>query len=340
MPDLDEKEVLAAQQQPSKPSTAFPPIPQTSQARLDASIHDEALDVDALVNESTLTGAETTKPKSEEQTVLYLAYGSNLSSATFRKTRGIVPLSQVCVYVPGLTLTFDLPGLPYLEPCFAATELKSDASDDSEQTFDESSEKEALLKEDLNPLWPKPLIGVVYEVTLSDYARIIATEGAGASYIDAVIPCHPFPPSYDPSSPVPITPPTAPFKAHTLLSPHSTKHPNSHTRRKQRYPRPSPRYKNLLVTGAREHDLPAEYRAYLEGFPAYETRTRGQKVGRFVFGLLWGPMLFFFMVIARGLADERGRAPGWVAACQRAVFEGVWWSYDVVLRRIFGDGER
>ena len=353
MPDLDEHEVLAAQQQPqisSKPTTPFPPIPQTSKARLDASIHDQALDVDALVHDTATTDAAGEPLKTSEKTILYLAYGSNLSSATFRKTRGIVPLSQVCVYVPDLTLTFDLPGLPYLEPSFAGTAFKNEnaspetyTNGNANGTFEKSSEKESLLNDndsDLNPLWPKPLVGVVYEVTLSDYAHIIATEGGGSSYIDVLIDCHPFPDAYDPSSPVPMHPPTRAFKAHTLLSPQANKDPKSHTRRKQRYPRPSARYKNLLVTGAREHDLPVEYRAYLEGFPAYEARTRGQRVGRVVFGMLWGPMFLFFMVLARRFADENGRAPGWAARGQKAVFEGVWWAYDVVFRRVFGDGER
>jgi hypothetical protein len=68
--------------------------------------------------------------ENEEQgkTVLYLAYGSNLSAEVFRGRRGIEPISQVNVYAPELRLTFDLAGIPYLEPCFAGTQYRNPPS--------------------------------------------------------------------------------------------------------------------------------------------------------------------------------------------------------------------
>jgi hypothetical protein len=112
--ELDDQELLAARQG-DQASASLPnghaPIPQTSTRRLEAAAHDRALDVDSLIHPKD----EAAAALSTEKTILYLAYGSNLSSETFRKTRGIVPISQVNVLVPGLTLTFDLPGLPYLE---------------------------------------------------------------------------------------------------------------------------------------------------------------------------------------------------------------------------------
>jgi hypothetical protein len=111
---LDDQELLAAQQ--GDPASAplqngHVPIPQTSTGRLEAAAHDRALDVDSLIHPKDKAAAI----EKTEKTILYLAYGSNLSSETFRKTRGIVPISQVNVLVPDLTLTFDLPGVPYLE---------------------------------------------------------------------------------------------------------------------------------------------------------------------------------------------------------------------------------
>ena len=58
-------------------------------------------------------------------TIFYLAYGSNLSAETFQGKRGIRPISQLNVLVPELALTFDIPGIPYLEPCFANTKYRS-----------------------------------------------------------------------------------------------------------------------------------------------------------------------------------------------------------------------
>lgn len=352
MAELDTKEVLAAQQDPSasptEPPKSFLSITQTSKDRLEASVDDHALNVDALVlGEDTSADAL----KAREKTILYLAYGSNLSSETFRKTRGIVPVSQVCVCVPDLTLTFDLPGLPYLEPCFAATQYREppsydadpdpDSDDNGDGALANGNVEEPLLAGDgPNPIWPKPLVGVVYEVTLSDYARIIATEGGGSSYVDVLINCHPFPETYDPSDSVPDSPVTAPFKAHTLLSPHSAKDDQSHSKRKPLYARPSPRYKNLLVMGAKEHDLPAEYRRYLSAFPAYEARTRGQRMGKTIFGILWGPLFIFFMVVSKGLVNDKGRSPWWLAKAQRGMFETVWATYDILFEKLFGDGER
>ncbi|KAL1956155.1 hypothetical protein VTO42DRAFT_7590 [Malbranchea cinnamomea] len=339
MPKLETEEV---QQQPrsnaEQPPSGVPHISQTSTERLQAAVHDQALNVDALV-ESDATSADALK--SSKKTILYLAYGSNLSSVTFRKTRGIVPISQVNVYVPDLELTFDLPGLPYLEPCFAGTQYRQHPPDAEEPAVN-GSEKTALLDAHWrrNPIWPKPLVGVVYEVTLSDYARIIATEGGGSSYIDIVVDCHPFPADYDPAKPVPESPATPAFKAHTLLSPRAKKDPSSHTYRRPYYARPSLRYKNLLVTGAQEHNLPAEYRAYLSSFPAYQATGLGQKMGRAIFGMLWGPLLLSLLMLSKLVADDKGRSPPWLAKAHKALFEGVWWSYDTIFVHVFGDGER
>ncbi|KAI1910146.1 hypothetical protein LOZ65_006410, partial [Ophidiomyces ophidiicola] len=153
----------------------LPAVPATSHDRQRAAAHDHALDVDALLAESQRA------PKAlAERTVLYLAYGSNMSARTFRHTRGIEPLSQLAVCVPSLALAFDLAGLPYLEPCFAAAQHR-DQEQHQEQHQQHSNPDHAPL---LAARWHKPLVGVVYEVTLADYARIIATEGGGASYTD------------------------------------------------------------------------------------------------------------------------------------------------------------
>lgn len=53
------------------------------------------------------------------ETVLYLGHDSNMSAETFMGVRRTRPLFQVNVSVPALRLTFDLPGVPYREPCFA-----------------------------------------------------------------------------------------------------------------------------------------------------------------------------------------------------------------------------
>src|SRR5271154_3155403 len=97
---------------PTRPDTwqSLSQIPCTSQARQNASLAEKPLNLQQLLD-SISDGA------SESQTVLYLGYGSNLGAETFRGKRNIKPLSQVNVVVPELSLTFDLPGIPYSEPC-------------------------------------------------------------------------------------------------------------------------------------------------------------------------------------------------------------------------------
>ena len=146
----------------------FAPISRASKERLEASLDDVPLDTDQLASLSR--GAQE-----KQKTVLYLAYGSNLCNETFLGKRAIRPLSQINVMVPSLRLTFDLPGIPYSEPCFANTALRSpDALDHDDDDYHKNR-------------WHKGLIGVVYEVTLSDYAHIIATEGGGSSYKDILV---------------------------------------------------------------------------------------------------------------------------------------------------------
>ncbi|EON65805.1 hypothetical protein W97_05044 [Coniosporium apollinis CBS 100218] len=202
--------------------------------------------------------ARAALPEQQRGTVLYLAYGSNLCHETFQGRRGIRPLSAINVQVPGLRLTFDLPGLPYAEPCFAnsgrrdpaqpsAEDVGNSETDPSEKTplvrgGEVSSTKDTGLDRGTSKTaeaaaadavrrkppynkdaWTKGLIGIVYEVTPEDYTHIIATEGGGSSYTDILIPCHPLPTltsgAPDLDAPVPDIPTSPSFVAHTLFAP-------------------------------------------------------------------------------------------------------------------------
>ncbi|EFW99790.1 gliotoxin biosynthesis protein [Grosmannia clavigera kw1407] len=171
---------------------------------------------------------------STASTVLYLAYGSNMAAATFEGQRGIRPLSCVSVAAPSLQLTFDLPGLPYREPCFANTAIRRRLP----KIPDKPKLPPVPVPVPPNPGLPNPptsavvdtnsqgdrvwnggLYGVVYEVSRADYAHIIATEGGGVSYQDLLVPCLELPPSFTiPEKPLLPRPPR-PFLAHTLWAP-------------------------------------------------------------------------------------------------------------------------
>lgn len=367
-------------------STDTDPLPITSNERRRASVVSASLDQNEHLSEKVEDqqegGTAIAETARKEETVLYLAYGSNLAEKTFRGVRKIKPLSQIPVLVPELRLTFDLPGLPYAEPCFAGTQYRDSSapeSFDSECEDDVSvvsedevfSEKEPLLVETREVhgsdyhknRWHKPLVGVVYEVTLADYAKIIATEGGGRGYRDVVVDCHPFSKGYKPTDPVPDHPDTPAFKAHTLLSPAADEarrkmhginlesqssrsrtwlpgQTGPHLRPDPNYAQPSARYLNLLITGAAEHDLPVPYREYLSQIRPYRITTTRQKIGKGLFVGIWGPMVLSMLALSKMFAGPDGRSPPWLAVLANVVLEAMWNSYDFFFKKAFGDGER
>jgi hypothetical protein len=266
----------------------------------------------------------------KEDTVLYLAYGSNLCAKTFKGARGINPLSQMNVLVPSLELTFDLPGIPYSEPCFANTRYRTPSPPPETQDYHKDR-------------WYKGLVGVVYEVTKADYATIIATEGGGIGYQDIVVQCYELPPASKTVNPHPTT---APFKAHTLFSPYvPPSEPGSPgngrvSRPDPSYAQPSARYLKLITDGAEEHALPDEYKAFLYNLRPYTISSNKQRLGQFIFLSIWMPILLAMFAASRVFVDDKGRLPGWMAAVSTAVFRGVWAGYDGFFRGVFGDGER
>ena len=274
------------------------------------------------LSESLLS--QTSPVLSSEKTILYLAYGSNLSAETFKGSRGIRPLSAINVHVPSLDLTFDLPGIPYSEPCFANTRYRTLPA--SASPYDYHKDR-----------WHKGLIGVVYEVTPDDYRTIIATEGGGASYQDVTVPCYALPSG---SKSVNPSPSGAPFKAHTLLSPSNGGVGGRTPRPDPSYAQASVRYLKLITDGAEEHRLPDEYLAYLYNLRPYTISTMRQRAGQALFLAIWLPIITVMFRLAKIVAGKDGRVPAWMARLIGFVFTALWGSYDVGFKPVFGDGER
>jgi hypothetical protein len=308
-------------QQQHRQQRDFAPIPHTSQDRLDASLDDTPLDAHKL------TASDLSAAHEKGKTVLYLAYGSNLCKETFRGMRGIQPVSQVNVVVPSLRLTFDLAGVPYKEPCFANSARRDPNAPIAPSDYHKDR-------------WHKGMVGVVYEVTLRDYAHIIATEGGGSSYQDILVDCH----VLADTDTVPMTPTSRPFKAHTLFAPaiqdDNTRTTGRISRPDPSYAQPSARYIKLITDGAAECALPAEYQSYLSAIRPYTITNRRQAIGAAIYAALWFPVILAVFALARKMQDKHGRAPAWVAKLTSMAFAGMWLHYDYVFKGAFGDGER
>ncbi|OBR04543.1 Gliotoxin biosynthesis protein GliK [Colletotrichum higginsianum IMI 349063] len=353
----------------SKPS--YPPvssIPRTSPSRLAAASPDAP--------SSPGDNADKDEDAAAQSTVLYLAYGSNLSAETFLGTRGIRPLSRVNVSAPSLTLVFDLPGLPYREPCFANSAPRKvpklpDPSDPPKLPPvpplppPTSSACQSGSSVDLG--WDKGLFGVVYEVTPEDYATIVATEGGGSSYADILTPCIPLPPRVSVPEKPPIDIPR-PFLAHTLYYPDIPDAPDDdddkdddkddpkkpqdprkkwywrfirpNRRPDPAYAQPSARYLKLITDGAAEHELPDDYQRWLGGLRAYAPTTWRQRAGRWLLTALFLPVLLLFFLLSKRAANKEGKAPLWLGVTLGVIFHLLWTAYDGVLKPVFGDGER
>lgn len=244
------------------PTPDYPPvssIPRTSPARLQRATPKES-PADHIPTSSPSANDYLYDHTASVPTVLYLAYGSNLCSQTFLGRRGIRPVSAVNVSAPSLRLTFDLPGIPYQEPCFANTALRKipkhppipdppgkvpDLPHPPPYTFPPKSEEaeevsrrnqsttplysgarqDAIKNAYGDPEWDKGLIGVVYEVTPEDYATIIKTEGGGSAYQDILVPCIAIPNKVGIPEDPPIPELPKPFFAHTLYAPRIPKKP-------------------------------------------------------------------------------------------------------------------
>ncbi|KAF8451532.1 hypothetical protein BGX38DRAFT_1080161, partial [Terfezia claveryi] len=255
--------------------------------------------------------------KSEGQkTIYYLAYGSNLSASIFKDRRGIKPLSATNVLCPGQVLVFDLDGIPYWEPCFA-------------NIREYISELEQLLASGSGEVWKNALIGVVYEVTEEDYAKIIKTEGGGAGYKDIEVDCYVLP-KVDGQG---ISGPVTTIKAHTLCAPPNKTNPTSISQ-------PSPRYLGLLVTGAKENSLPQAYINYLFSLHGYCRTTRPQKVGAFLFLAQWILPIAAFLSFKNFFSDKKtGESPGWIQKMEGGMWAAIWFTYRTMYKPIWGDGQ-
>ena len=274
------------------------------------------------------------------ETILYLAYGSNLCAATFQGQRAIRPKSALSVSVPDLELLFDLPGMLYAEPRFANTKHRSRPQLADNEHVNEKSHllhQESLVPDEQSSAislgWNQGLIGVVYEITQEEWKHVMRTEGGGSTYADVEIPCYPLEQG---ASTVPKHPTVPSLTAHTLLATNA----GSRYSNGRGFGQPSKRYLDLIRSGAKEHDLPREYQEWLANLKPYMITSTRQKIGRLLLYLIWVPLIMPVFLLGGMVPDKRSRIGVTLTWLVDHLFICMWASYDYGFKWAFGDGEK
>ncbi|KAF9920119.1 hypothetical protein FBU30_010099 [Linnemannia zychae] len=244
-----------------------------------------------------------------DESIWYLAYGSNMNPETFTKSRGIQPLETQRVCVPGYWLSFDLGGIPFSEPCFASI-LKMDKTRLKEKAYAQFVHDRCRFGQVFvwdgntsNDDWqeksyPPELQGVVYRITERDWKLIVESEGGwghdvSIGYDTIHVECRAY------STHETLT-------ARVLLA-----RPSSLKSCCQ----PSMRYKSLITTGAQFHDLDAKYQHSL-------ARVNWGKDNRDAEG--------------RKIVVEYRQPPYWMAWMFDKAYRFASWAHDWILMPVVG----
>jgi len=284
--------------------------------------------LDPIVGDETPEGL----PKLEKETasVWVFAFGSNMERSVLEVRRMIKPAESVAAIAPGHMLTFNQPGLPYREPCFATIEpLPQNNTKDASNGGggNSNSDKNEEQEEDKAH---RPVHGVAHLMTSTQWEYYKETEGAagqsdkGYGIVEVEVE------AYDGRK----------FLASTLMT-----QPKTIAALKGRKAVPSLRYLTLLRNGAAEHKLDAEYQEYLNKLSHYEPHGLGGKIGAVLmavvaYGLLFpafGLMRIYRKVKGLHSVNKTGIVSRFYAWYFRFVFDSSWVIHELV-RPILGCG--
>ncbi|KAG0207151.1 hypothetical protein BGX28_001541 [Mortierella sp. GBA30] len=273
-------------------------------------------------------------PESTQKTIWYLAYGSNMDPKVFSGRRKIQPLESKPVIVPDYWLSFDIGGIPFVEPCFAsilridtprlhdkdyALDVHARTQYGREFVWDETHQEHPLRS------YPPILQGVAHKITLRDWQLVIQSEGGWG---------HDVPTGYNQIEvDCKIVGTDDHITAQVLEArPLSVK---SHCQ-------PSARYKNLLTSGAAHHNLDPDYQAYLAKIVPYECTGVRPKMARVLMMTVNSPIFVMFAIMIwrnRGKpADQLQRPPYWAAWCFDKASRLSGFVHDYMMAPVFGSG--
>ncbi|KAF2106370.1 hypothetical protein BDV96DRAFT_507952 [Lophiotrema nucula] len=241
---------------------------------------------------------------STSKNVWYFAYGSNMSSTTFREGRGIDPLQSIAVKVPGWRLVFDIFGMPYREPAFASI-----------APIPVRTPLEPLLMHE------EQVHGIAYLVTHEQYIHIIASEGGDIEYNQIELPAVAIHGNTDDV-----------LTVKTLVTAFAC----TPTRL------PSLRYKEIMFQGGQEAALPNYYQRYLDNLPHFEPpKSAHRRIGAALFLSFWTPLMMFAEALTKATAnsDGNGNVPKVTKLIVRFILVVMWWYHDHVHASIWGRGD-
>ncbi|KAF9216715.1 hypothetical protein BGZ59_008436 [Podila verticillata] len=276
----------------------------------------------------------TTQLEDSHDTIWYLAYGSNMDPKVFTGRRKVTPLESIPVIARDYWLSFDIAGIPFVEPCFASI-LKIDharlhSRDYALEVHNRTKYGQEFLWDDKHPksAYPPVLQGVAHRITQRDWQLVIQSDGGWGhdvptGYNQIMIPCN----VVGGSSKV--------LHAHVLEArPLSVR---SHCQ-------PTLRYKNLLTSGAAHHNLDPEYQRYLAKIVPYECNGVRSKMARALFITINVPVMLMFAVIVlrnRGKpVDQMKRPPYWAAWVFDRASRMSAAMHDYFIMPVFGSGRR
>ncbi|KAK6849423.1 hypothetical protein PG995_013256 [Apiospora arundinis] len=235
--------------------------------------------------------------------VWYFAYGSNMRSSVL-EGRGIRPLANRRAVIPSYVLTFDVFGVPYSEPAMASIALRHSAA------TARCTGKEA----------PPPVNGVAYLLSSQDFRTLVLSEGAGVAYTEVQLEAY----SADGAAPT----------ASAAAEKHDVHHSQDDAA--------GVSFPSLLIDGAKEHQLSAEYQAHLEGLPSYHRQvgvSRRRDLGAQLFLGFWMPLLSWVMrriKAASAKGSSTGHAPPYAGYVVAVLFNVMWCYHDWVHCHIWG----
>jgi Gamma-glutamyl cyclotransferase, AIG2-like len=204
--------------------------------------------------------------------VRYFAYGSNCYPNTMKLLRRIDCLDSCAAILPGYKLRFNIPGIPAVEPSWACVEPVVATSNNGNNDRNNNNDSDM-------DCW---VHGVLYTLTLQDFARVSMSEGVPLAYQWKLVDVIPYQGDGDCAGQKAFVEATMSDDASSSSSTNNNKIKKAYTlvtnnpflRLRDDIP-PSRAYRDLLIRGAKSFQMDQSYIEKLEAIPIGLTLGEG-----------------------------------------------------------------